>query len=148
MRRLAIASGLVGPLVAGIALALALSWAVLIVGLVLVRPKGSLLDEAVRILPDTLRLLRRLAADGDLPRGVRFRLWLLLAYLAMPFDLVPDFIPVIGYADDAIITAAVLRSVVRRAGADAVRRHWPGTRDGLAALWRVARLPSAAGGDS
>jgi uncharacterized membrane protein YkvA (DUF1232 family) len=69
------------------------------------------------------------------------RLWLLFAYLAMPFDLILDFIPVIGYADDAIIVAAVRRSVVRRAGADAVRRYWPGTPDGLAALWRAAGLP-------
>lgn len=120
-----------------------LSWVALVIGLFLVRPKGSALQEAMRILPDTLQLLGRLAADRELPRGVRVRLWLLLAYLAMPFDLVPDFIPVIGYADDAIITAAVLRSVVRRAGTEAVRQHWPGTPDGLAALWRVARLPSS-----
>jgi uncharacterized membrane protein YkvA (DUF1232 family) len=128
-----------------IALALAFSWAALILFLVLARPKGSLLQEALRLLPDTIRLLRRLAADATLPRGVRARLWLLFAYLAMPFDLVPDFIPVIGYADDAIIVAAVLQSVVRRAGADAVRRHWPGTADGLAALWRVAGLPGDSG---
>ena len=71
------------------------------------------------------------------------RLWLLFAYLALPFDLVPDFIPIIGYADDAILVAVVLRSVVRRAGPEAVRRHWPGTPDGLSALWRAARLPGS-----
>ena len=78
-----------------------------------------------------------------MPRGVRVRLWLLGAYLALPFDLVPDFIPVIGYADDAILVAITLRSVVRRAGADAVKRHWRGSPDGLAALWRVAGLARA-----
>lgn len=103
------------------------------------------MQEALRLLPDTLRLLGRLAGDKALPRGVRVRLWLLLAYLAMPFDLIPDFIPVIGYADDAIIVCWVLRSVVRRAGAEAVRRQWPGTEDGLAVLWRVAGLPGEAG---
>lgn len=72
---------------------------------------------------------------------MRVRLWLLFAYLAMPFDIVPNFIPVVGYADGAIIVCGVLRSVLRRAGAEAVRRHWPGTEDGLAALWAVARLP-------
>jgi uncharacterized membrane protein YkvA (DUF1232 family) len=72
---------------------------------------------------------------------VRLRLWLLFAYLAIPLDIVPDFIPVIGYPDDAIIVAATLRSVVRRAGADAVRRHWPGSEAGLAVLWRAAGLP-------
>ncbi|MEO8179015.1 MAG: DUF1232 domain-containing protein [Deltaproteobacteria bacterium] len=122
------------------ALALAFSWAILALFLVLARPKESLLREVLRVLPDTLRLLRRLGADASLPRGVRVRLWLLFAYLAMPFDIIPDFIPVIGYADDAIIVALVLRSVVRRAGADAICRHWPGTREGLAALWRAAGL--------
>ncbi|HUS65037.1 MAG TPA: DUF1232 domain-containing protein [Kofleriaceae bacterium] len=125
----------------GVLVALALSWAVLALALLRASPGRSRLGDAMRLLPDTLRLLRRLATDATLPRGVRVRLWLLFAYLAMPFDVIPDFIPVIGYADDAIIVAAVLRSVVRRAGADAVRRHWPGTDDGLAALWRAAGLP-------
>lgn len=61
--------------------------------------RGGLVREALRLLPDVLRLLPRLAADRSLPRGVRVRLALLLAYLASPIDLVPDFIPVIGYAD-------------------------------------------------
>jgi uncharacterized membrane protein YkvA (DUF1232 family) len=112
----------------------------LIVALLLVRPKGALLTEAIRILPDLLRLLKRLATDPTLPRGVRVRLGLLMAYLAIPIDLIPDFIPVLGYADDAIIVAAVLRGVVKRAGLDAVRRHWPGTDEGFAALGRLAGL--------
>lgn len=127
-------------IVIGFAIALAASWLVLIVGLLLARPKGNLLAEAVRILPDLLRLLRRLAADRTMPRGVRVRLWLLIAYLALPIDLIPDFIPVIGYADDAIIATAVLRSTVRRAGLDAVRAHWPGTDDGFAALRRLTGI--------
>jgi uncharacterized membrane protein YkvA (DUF1232 family) len=128
----------------GVAIALVTAWVVLIVVLVAARPRGSMVKEAIRILPDTLRLLRRLATDRSVPRGARIRLWLVFAYLAMPIDLVPDFLPVIGYADDAILVCAVLRSVVRRAGPDAVRRHWPGSDDGLAALWRVARLPGDA----
>nr|WP_238342492.1 DUF1232 domain-containing protein [Actinopolymorpha rutila] len=114
----------------------------LIAALAVMRPKGSLLTEALRILPDLLRLLRRLTTDPDLPRGVRIRLTLLMAYLALPIDLIPDFIPVLGYADDAIIVAAVLRSVVRRAGIDAVRRHWPGTDDGFTALCRLTGIPT------
>src|SRR6266567_4018158 len=85
-------------------------------------------------------LLAGLAADRRLPRGVRVRLALLLAYLAFPIDLVPDFLPVVGYADDAIIVAAVLRSVARHAGVQAIHRHWPGTRDGFAALCRLTGL--------
>jgi uncharacterized membrane protein YkvA (DUF1232 family) len=65
---------------------------------------------------------------------------LLLGYLALPVDLVPDFIPVIGYADDAVVVALALRSVVRRAGPEALERNWPGTPDGLAAVLRLARI--------
>ena len=108
--------------------------------LLLARPKGNLLRETLRLLPDLLRLLRRLAADADVPRAVRLRLWLLLGYLAIPIDLVPDFVPVLGYADDAIIVAVVLRSVVRRADAPVIHRHWPGTDAGLAALARLTGL--------
>jgi uncharacterized membrane protein YkvA (DUF1232 family) len=121
---------------------LAIAWLALVAFLLMARPRSSMLREALRILPDTLRLLRRLASDPSLPRGLRIRLWLLLGYLAMPIDLVPDFIPIVGYADDAVIVAAVLRSVVRRAGKEAIVRHWPGTEDGLAVLWRVASLPA------
>ncbi|SRR6266487_1091955 len=127
-------------LLAGVAAGLLLAWVVLIAALVIVRPRGGLLREALRLLPDVLRLLPRLAADRRLPRGVRVRLALLLAYLAFPIDLVPDFLPVVGYADDAIIVAAVLRSVARHAGVQAIHRHWPGTEDGFAALCRITGL--------
>jgi len=124
----------------GVGAGLLLGWLALLAALVTARPKGSLLKEALRVLPDVLRLLRRLAGDRSLPRGVRARVWLLLVYLAIPFDLVPDFVPVLGYADDAIIVTAVLRSVVRRAGLGPVERHWPGSPDGLAAVVRLYGL--------
>ena len=85
---------------------LVLLWLVLVVAPLLVRPRGGLLRESLRILPDLVRLLTRLARDPDLPRGVRVRLGLLLGYLALPINLVPDFIPVLGYADDAIIVVS------------------------------------------
>ncbi|MGI8721480.1 MAG: YkvA family protein [Geodermatophilaceae bacterium] len=115
-----------------------LMWAALMVALWTHRPDAMGVREALRLLPDLIRMLRRIAADPDVPRGVRVRLWLLLGYLLMPIDLVPDFIPVIGYADDAVIVALALRSVTRRAGPEALERHWPGTPEGLAALRRLA----------
>ena len=121
---------------------LLLCWLVLMAVLWTARPDEMRARELLRLLPDVLRLVRRLAGDRTLPRGVRVRLWLLLVYLAVPIDLVPDFVPVLGHADDAIVVALVLRSVVRRAGAAAVERHWPGTPDGLAALRRASRLPA------
>lgn len=129
--------------------ALLIAWLALVGMLVLLKPRNVVLREALRLLPDVLILLRRLAADDELPRGIRVRLAMLMAYLAMPIDLVPDFVPVLGHADDAIIVVAVLRSVVRRAGLQAVRRHWPGTEDGFMALGRLAgmRTTDVAPGD-
>lgn len=96
--------------------------------------------EAMRLLPDVLRLVKRLAADSSLPRTIRYRLLALLGYLAMPFDVVPDFIPVLGYADDALVVALVLRSVVRRAGPHTLDRHWPGTSQGLDLVKQLASV--------
>jgi uncharacterized membrane protein YkvA (DUF1232 family) len=127
--------------VASVAGGVLLLWIALIAALWLVRPDDLRIRDTLRLLPDLVRLLHRLAGDRTLPRGVRIRLWLLLAYLALPFDLVPDFIPVIGYADDAVIVALALRSVTRRAGPAALDRHWPGSPDGLAAVRRLAGLP-------
>lgn len=130
---------------AGVVGGVLLLWLALIVALWIGRPDELRVRDALRLLPDLVRLLRRLAADPTLPRGVRVRLWLLLAYLALPFDLVPDFIPVIGYADDAVIVAFALRSVTRRAGSEALDRHWPGSPEGLAAVRRLARIPPVGG---
>ena len=101
--------------------------------------KTRLID-ALRLVPDVVRLLRRLVADRTVPRGVRIWLAVLLGYLLMPIDLVPDFIPVIGYADDAIIVALVLRFAAKHAGVDALDRHWPGTPQGLRALKALVGL--------
>jgi uncharacterized membrane protein YkvA (DUF1232 family) len=129
--------------VVGVTGGVLLLWVALIVALWFVRPDELRIRDALRLLPDLMRLLRRLAGDRTLPAGVRVRLWLLLVYLALPFDLVPDFIPVIGYADDAVVVALALRSVTRRAGPAALDRHWPGSPDGLTAVRRLAGLPPA-----
>ena len=117
-----------------------LLWVILVIALLVARPPGLRITDVLRLLPDTVVLLRRLAADRELPRGVRIRSVLLLVYLVLPIDLIPDFIPVLGYADDAIIVVLALRSVVRRAGQDALRRHWPGSDDGLVAVRRLAGI--------
>lgn len=106
-------------------------------------PDTVSMRDALRLLPDLVRLLRRLATDHAVPTGVRVRLVLLLIYLGSPIDVVPDFLPVIGYADDALVVALVLRSVVRRAGREALVRHWPGTPQGLVLIERLAGITSA-----
>jgi uncharacterized membrane protein YkvA (DUF1232 family) len=123
-----------------VAIALVVVWLAFIAFVALARPDDTSLRDALRLLPDTLRLTRRLTGDRSIPRRTRALVWALLAYLAFPIDLVPDFLPVIGYADDAIITAFVLRHVIRRAGPEKLDEHWPGSPEGLAALRRLLHL--------
>jgi uncharacterized membrane protein YkvA (DUF1232 family) len=124
----------------GIVVALLGAWAALVIALAVAKPDGATISDAVRVLPDTIRLVRRLAIDPDLPRSVRRTLWLLGLYLVSPIDLIPDFIPIIGYADDAIVLAIALRRVVRVAGPEAIDRHWTGSPAGLMIVRRLAGL--------
>ena len=96
---------------------------------------------------DCAVLFKRLAADPRVPRRQKAALVALGAYLAMPFDLVPDFIPVAGQLDDAILVALVLRRVTRAGGSRLVSEHWPGPSSSLALVLRLAGLaagPAAA----
>jgi uncharacterized membrane protein YkvA (DUF1232 family) len=72
------------------------------------------------------------------PRRQKTLLLGLAAYLAMPFDLIPDFIPVAGQVDDAVLVALVLRSLLRGGGGTLVREHWPGPESSLALVLRLA----------
>jgi uncharacterized membrane protein YkvA (DUF1232 family) len=127
---------------------LAAVYVVLLAGLWLYarrHPETVGMKDALRLLPDLLRVIRRLTADKTVSPGVRVKLILLLAYLLSPLDFVPDFLPVIGYADDVIIVALVLRSAIRSAGPEPLRRHWPGTPAGLLIIERLAGIrPSGA----
>jgi len=114
-----------------------LLYAAVIVALVVSGRRGQARAWA-RFIPDCLVLFRRLIGDPRVPRTRKLLLGALFAYLAMPFDLVPDFIPVAGQLDDAIIVAAVLRSVLRAAGAAPVREHWPGPERSLQLILRLA----------
>ena len=121
----------------GFVLALATVWVVLVLALVLARPKGLSATDTAKLMPDLFRLVRDLARDRSIPRRVRARLWFLLAWMASPIDAIPDVIPVIGFADDIILAYLVLRSVARAAGNEKLAHHWRGSPDGLAALERL-----------
>ena len=87
-------------------------------------------------IPDCLVLFRRLLADQRVPRRSRLLIIAMIAYLAMPIDLVPDFIPIAGQLDDLILVAVVLRAVLRAGGPDLLREHWPGPATSLATITR------------
>lgn len=89
-------------------------------------------------IPDCIVLISRLMRDDRVPRRRKLLLAALLGYLALPFDLVPDFIPVAGQLDDVLVVALVLRRFLRSGGADLVREHWPGPERSLALVLRLA----------
>ncbi|PTT13753.1 hypothetical protein DBR36_16750 [Microbacterium sp. HMWF026] len=120
--------------VLGVVAGLVVLWLALIIVLwVQQRRSGGSVDwrAVLRLAPDVVRLVRRLVADPSVPRATRWWLGGLLVYLLSPIDLIPDFVPVIGYADDAIVVVMALRFAIRHAGRPAIERHWPGTSEGL-----------------
>ena len=92
----------------------------------------------VGFIPDCAVLFARLLRDSRVPRKKKALVVALMGYLALPFDLVPDFIPVAGQLDDVIVVALVLRSFIRSGGDDLIREHWPGPQESLDILLRVA----------
>ena len=89
-------------------------------------------------VPDCVVLLTRLLRHPRVPRRSKVLLAALLPYLALPFDLIPDFIPVAGQLDDAILVAFVLRRVIRRTGPALIRELWPGPEAGLRLVLRLS----------
>jgi uncharacterized membrane protein YkvA (DUF1232 family) len=89
-------------------------------------------------IPDCIVLFRRLLADPRVSGWRKGAIIVLIAYLAMPIDLVPDFIPVAGQLDDVIIVALVLRLALRSGGPELLREHWPGPDQSLRLVSRVA----------
>lgn len=116
---------------------LLVTWLLLIGLLWLHRPSRELVGPAIRLVPDLIRLVRRLLADRRTPRSVRLGLVFLLGWLVSPIDLVPEFLPVIGALDDVIVAALILRWAARRVGRDRLRELWPGTEASFALLRRL-----------
>ena len=109
----------------------------LLVAALAVSGRGEAARALARFVPDCVVLVRRLVSDERVTRAQRAMLLALVAYLAMPFDLVPDFIPVAGQLDDAIAIALVLRGLLRATGPEPIREHWPGPDSSLRALLRA-----------
>jgi uncharacterized membrane protein YkvA (DUF1232 family) len=108
------------------------------IALLLIGGKRAHARALARFVPDCAVLFGRLLRDPRLARRHKLLVGALLVYLATPFDLVPDFIPVVGQLDDAIIVALVLRRVLRGAGRGLLAEHWPGPVESLALLMRLA----------
>lgn len=114
-----------------------LAWAALVVALLLIGRRGEARALAT-FIPDCIVLVSRLIADRRVPRRRKLLLAALVGYLALPFDLVPDFIPVAGQLDDVLVVALVLRRFLRSGGEQLVREHWPGPERSLQLVLRAA----------
>jgi uncharacterized membrane protein YkvA (DUF1232 family) len=114
----------------------AVVYAAFVVALVLLGRRSDA-GALATFIPDCIVLVTRLVRDPRVPRSRKLLLFALVGYLALPFDLVPDFIPVAGQLDDAIIVALVLRSFVRSGGEDLIRELWPGPERSLALITRL-----------
>ena len=99
--------------------------------------RGELARAVAGVVPDFAILCAPLLRDPRLPRRHKLLVGALVPYLALPFDLIPDFVPVAGQLDDAVLVAFVLRRVVRHEP-ELVREHWPGPQASLALVLRLA----------
>lgn len=117
--------------------AVALLWLVLVAAL-LVAGRREEARALAGFVPDCLVLISRLLSDPRVPRRRKLLLAGLVGYLALPFDLVPDFIPVAGQLDDALVVALVLRRFLHSGGEPLVRQHWPGPERSLNLVLRAA----------
>ena len=109
----------------------------LVVALIVAGRRVSVRDVA-RFVPDCIVLVRRLIGDPRVPRRYKLLLGALVGYLALPLDLVPDFIPVAGQVDDALVVVLALRVVLRASGSELLREHWRGPERSLAVVLRFA----------
>jgi len=89
-------------------------------------------------VPDCLVLFKRMLGDSRLPRRYRAIVIAMLVYLALPFDVIPDFIPVAGQFDDAVVVVLTLRAIVRGGGLEMIEEHWPGPRSSLSLILKLA----------
>jgi uncharacterized membrane protein YkvA (DUF1232 family) len=99
--------------------------------------RKTMARELVTLLPNLVRLFRGLLRDPRVPRGSKVLLVVGAVWLVSPIDLIPEFLPGIGGLDDAVVAGLVLRHLVKRAGPEVVREHWPGDPRTLGLLLRV-----------
>lgn len=98
--------------------------------------------DTVRVVPNLVKLLGRLIRDPRIPRRTKLVVGLALAYVASPIDLIPEFIPVVGFADDLMIVVFAVNHLIQVAGEDVVLEHWDGPRDLLELIESVMEVAS------
>lgn len=137
---------MIATILIGLGISAIVGWLMFAAFVFAVRSPGQTIAATLKVLPASVRLAAALYRDQTLPRSVRWRLRIALIYNLQPINLIPDVVPVIGFADNVAVLAWALRDTVRAAGIDAVSRHWRGSPESLATLYRALRLPGLAAG--
>ena len=117
---------------------LAVAWLGLIAALLLLGQR-VVARELALLVPNLTRLFAGLFRDPRVPLRAKVVLGVTVLYLAMPIDLVPDFVPVVGSLDDAVIAAFALRFIVHASSPEIVAEHWPGDPGTLRRILWLAR---------
>lgn len=115
-------------------------WLLLLFGLIVFGRRSAARELAV-LIPNLLLLFRGLLRDQRVSRPAKVALALSIVWIASPIDLIPEFIPVAGPLDDAIVAALALRLVLRSGGPQVIAEHWRGSDDSLRVLLRLAGAP-------
>jgi len=98
----------------------------------------------IKQLPSYLRLLGGLLTDKRVSSVDKLLVGAAIAYIAMPLDLIPDFIPFIGEVDDVFLLVIALQRLVANAGRPVLLAHWTGAMEDLADLNLKEALAAAA----
>jgi uncharacterized membrane protein YkvA (DUF1232 family) len=125
-----------------VALVVAVAIYVVLVVALIVSGRRVAAKELALLVPNLVLLFKDLLRDPVVPRGPKIALGIGVVWLVSPIDLLPEFLPVIGPLDDAVVAALVLRYLVKRAGVGVVRSHWRGDPATLGAILRAARIPA------
>ena len=99
-----------------------------------------LVTDAALLIPNILKLVGRLVVDPRVPRRAKITLGMAAAYVMSPVDLIPEMIPVVGFADDLLILMFAIDSLIDRAGTEIVDEHWDGPGDLLSLVREVVGL--------
>ncbi|REK15635.1 MAG: DUF1232 domain-containing protein [Actinobacteria bacterium] len=101
---------------------------------------SKLIQDAVMVIPNLVKLVGRLMTDPRVPRRSKIALGAAAAYVASPVDLIPEVIPVIGWADDVVILLMAIDSLINRSGPEIVEEHWDGPIDLLSLIEDILAL--------
>ena len=88
----------------------------------------------IRELPNYLRLFYGLFRDPRVAGVDKLLVGAAIAYVLLPADLIPDFVPFLGQVDDVFLLVTALQRLLSHAGRRVVADHWPGSPDEISEM--------------